>query len=154
MEQSFTTPTVAEMLGLSVRQLDYWAKQEIVVPSIQRSRGRGSPKRYALDDMVQLYFIARLKQHAWSTQRIRAAIVRLRDVMEDPLPLRTAVLFDRKGTILALCKAKDGERVLLDIEKRGAQQVMWMTVEVLVEDLQRVASQYRDEGAMEVTNRG
>src|SRR4051812_13918350 len=125
VEKSFTTTQVAQMLGLSVRQLDYWAKQEIVVPSVQRSRGRGSPKRYALDDMVQLYFIAQLKQHAWSTQRIRAAIVRLREVIQDPYPLRTAVLFDGKGTLLALCKSKDGERVLLDIQNPGAQRVMW-----------------------------
>ncbi len=153
-ERNYTTTEVAEMLGLSVRQLDYWSKQEIVVPSIQRSKGRGSPKRYAIEDMVQLYFIVQLKQHGWSTQKIRAAIVQLRDVMEDPYPLRTAVLFDGKGTMLALCKTKDGERVLLDIDKSSVQQVMWMVVEALVEDLQRVTDQYRDVGTVEVTSRG
>ncbi len=155
-QKSYTTTQVADMLGLTVRQLDYWANQEIVVPSVQRSTGRGSPKRYALEDLVQLHFIAQLKRHGWSTQRIRAAIVHLREVIEDPYPLRTAVLFDGKGTMLALCKTKDGERILLDMDKSCGQQVMWVIVEILVEDLRKVTSQFQpdDVGVMEVTSCG
>src|SRR5438094_588198 len=106
----FTTIDIVRITGFSERQLDYWARQEIVVPSVQQSHGPGSRRLYGVEDLVRLNFIGQLKSHGWSTQKIREAIVRLREVMCDPNPLKSAMLFDGKGTMLALCKTKEGER--------------------------------------------
>lgn len=124
-------------MGFSRRQLDYWAQQGVVVPSIQQSHGPGSRRLYSLDDLLQLRFIRQLKQHGWSTQKIRLAIKTLRTVMNDPDPLKNAVVFHSKGTILALCKTKAGERILLDALNTGGQQVMWMVLETLTEEIQQ-----------------
>ena len=137
-QEVFTTTEVVRITGFSMRQLDYWARQGIVVPSIQQSHGPGSRRLYAIDDLVQLNFIRQLKRHGWSTQKIREAISRLRDVMGDPNPLKSAMLVDGKGTMLAICKTKAGERVLLDILDPGGQQVMWIFLEALLEETQRV----------------
>ena len=137
-QEVFTTTEVVRITGFSMRQLDYWARQGIVVPSIQQSHGPGSRRLYAIDDLVQLNFIRQLKRHGWSTQKIREAISRLRDVMGDPNPLKSAMLVDGRGTMLAICKTKAGERVLLDILDPGGQQVMWIFFEALLEETQRV----------------
>jgi DNA-binding transcriptional MerR regulator len=137
-QEVFTTTEVVRITGFSMRQLDYWARQEKLVPSIQQSHGPGSRRLYAIDDLVQLNFIRQLKRHSWSTQKIREAITRLRDVMGDPNPLKSAMLVDGKGTMLAICKTKAGERVLLDILDPGGQQVMWIFLEALLEETQRV----------------
>lgn len=147
-DQQYTTTLAAQMTNLTVRQLDYWARKGIVVPSIQQSSGRGKPKIYALEDIVQLYFIAQLKRHGWSTQKIRTALLGLRDVMEDPHPLRTAIVFDGKGRMLALCKTRDGERVLLDMQDSGRQQMMWIVVEILMEEIHSAATSYLDKPAL------
>ncbi len=137
---------IVRITGFSERQLDYWARQEIVVPSVQQSHGPGSRRLYAIEDLVQLNFVRQLKRHGWSTQKIREAIVRLREVMGDPNPLKSAMLFDGKGTMLALCKTKEGERILLAALNTGGQLVMGIVLEMLIEETQRIVT-FSDEGA-------
>ena len=135
----YTTADITHIMGFTKRQLDYWAQQGAVVPSIQQSNGPGSRRLYSFDDLLQLRFIRQLKHHGWSTQKIRIAIKTLRTIMNDPDPLKNAVVFHGKGTILALCKTKAGERILLDALNTGGQQVMWMVLETLTEEIQQVA---------------
>lgn len=135
--KSYKTSEVAKMTGLSMRQLDYWAQQKILVPSIQRSHGSGTRRLYSFDDIIQLRFIRRVRQQGWSKQKVREAVARLREVMEDPSPLKGAVLVNGKRTILAICKTKEGERVLLDTLDAGGQQVMWFVLETLIGEAQQ-----------------
>lgn len=132
--RQYTTTEVAELTGFSSRQLDYWARQGIIVPSIRESYGPGSRRLYSFEDLIQLRFFRRLKLHGWSTQKISAAIKILRVVMEDPSPLKSAVLIHNPKTILAICKTKEGERVLLDTLDPGGQQVMSVLLENLVQE--------------------
>ncbi len=94
---------------------------------------------YSIDDLVQLQFIHRLKQHGWSTRKIGKAINTLRTVINDPDPLKNAVLVHGKGTLVALCKTKEGERVMLDAFSAGGQQIMGIVLEMLIEEAKQVA---------------
>lgn len=131
----YSTVEVSRLTRFSMRQLDYWAVRGVVTPSVQPARGKGNRKEYALEDLVQFRFIRRLKDQGWSTQKIRKAISILRDVMNDDDPLKHAVLFDGKGTILAMCKTQEGERILLDTLNPGGQQVMRIVLETLVAEV-------------------
>lgn len=139
--RSYSTAEIARLSGFSVRQIGYWAKQGVIVPSVQQARGSGTRRRYNLDDLLQLRFIRQLTNHGWSLQKIREAIARLRDVMGDPHSLQRAVLVHGSHTILAICKTKEGERVILDILDPGGQQVMWIFLETLREETKRIATQ-------------
>jgi DNA-binding transcriptional MerR regulator len=136
----YTTAEVATVTDFSTRQLDYWAQQGIVVPSIQQSHGPGTRRLYSFEDLVQLRFIRRLKNQGWSTQKIRQAIVKLRDVMDHPDPLKRALLIHSKRTILAICKTKEGERILLDTLDPTGQQVMWILLETLQQEVSDMIS--------------
>ncbi len=144
-EQSYTTTQVTQITGFSARQLDYWARESIVIPSFQQSHGSGTRRLYSIDDLVQLQFIRRLKQHRCSTQKIRTAINTLRKVIDDPNPLRSAVLIYDQATLLALYKTKEGERVLLDTLNIGGQQVMGIVLETLKEETQHKVACFTDE---------
>ncbi|MFL5697188.1 MAG: MerR family transcriptional regulator [Ktedonobacteraceae bacterium] len=144
-EQDITTRTystieIAYLSGFSVRQISYWVKQGIIVPSIQQAHGSGTRRRYSFDDLLQLRFIRQLTNHGWSLQKIREAITRLRDVMGDPNSLQKAVLINGADTILAICKTKEGERIILDILDPSGQQVMWIFLEALREETERLAA--------------
>ncbi|MBV8696117.1 MAG: MerR family transcriptional regulator, partial [Ktedonobacteraceae bacterium] len=130
----YTTAEVAQLSGFSVRQLGYWSKQGIIVPSIQQAHGSGTRSLYSFDDLLQLRFVRQLRNHSWSLQKIREAITRLRDVMGDPNSLQKAVLVHGSQTILAICKNKAGERIILDALDPGGQQVMWIFLEALEEE--------------------
>ena len=132
--QTYNTNEVAHMSGFSVRQIAYWAKQGIIVPSVQKAHGSGTRRRYSFDDLLQLRFIRQLRKHGWSVQKIREAINKLREVMDDPYVLQRAIPVHGAQTILAICKTKEGERILLDCLDPGGQQVMWIYLWTLQEE--------------------
>ncbi len=144
---TFSTAEVARATGFSLKQLDYWAQRGILVPSIQQSNGPGTRKRYSVDDLVQLQLIRQLKHFGWSMQKIGKAIDTLRIVMNDPNPLKHAVLMHGRNMLIALCKTKEGERIAIDALSVGGQQVMGIVVEMLIEEAQRIASK-RDGSVM------
>ena len=148
---AYTTVEVAQATGFSVRQLDYWAQQGLLVPGVQQSHGPGTRKLYSVEDLAQLQLIRRLKQHGWSTRKIRRAVNTLRVVMDDPNPLKNAILVHSKGTLVALCKTKEGERILLDALNAGGQQVMGIVLEMLMEEAQRVAHYIEDSARVRET---
>jgi|GEM_PF-2780228 len=129
----YSTVEAAQCTGFSTRQLGYWAQQGLVCP-VQPSRGRGSQRKYALNDLVQLRFVSRLKQKHWSTQKIRAAMVTLRGVMRDPNPLKNAIIIEEPGVFVVLFKTQQGRQVLVEAFKAGGQQVLEIVLETLTEE--------------------
>jgi DNA-binding transcriptional MerR regulator len=142
---TFTTTQVADMTGLSMRQLDYWAQNAIFVPSIQQAHGSGTRKLYSLDDVIQLRSLRKLICSRWSTQKLRQAISMLREVMHDSNPLRYASLISDKRTLLAVYKTKAGERVLLDALCSGGQQVMSLVIEVVEEETRQLLRDFDEQ---------
>lgn len=139
--RTYSTVEIAQLSGFTVRQIGYWTQQGIIVPSVQQAKGSGTRRRYSFDDLLQLRFVRQLTKHGWSLQKIREAITRLRDIMNDPNSLQKAVLVHGAHTILAICKTKEGERVILDILDPGGQQVMWIFLETLREETKSVVEQ-------------
>jgi hypothetical protein len=43
---------VCDLAGITYRQLDYWARQGLVVPSITEAHGSGTQRRYSRCDVV------------------------------------------------------------------------------------------------------
>jgi DNA-binding transcriptional MerR regulator len=131
---TYTTAQIAELSGFSVRQIGYWARQGIIIPSIQQAYGSGTRRLYSFDDLLQLRFVRQLMNHGWSLQKIREAIAILRDIMDDSQILQKAVLVHGSQTILAICKTKEGERIILDTLNPAGQQVMWIFLDALKEE--------------------
>lgn len=70
--------TACSAVGISYRQLDYWARTGLVVPSIRDASGSGSQRLYSFRDLVVLKVVKRLLDAGVSLQNIRRAIEALR----------------------------------------------------------------------------
>jgi DNA-binding transcriptional MerR regulator len=77
-ESGYRGPTVCKLIGISYRQLDYWARTDLVTPSVRAADGSGSQRLYSFTDLVELRIIKRLLDAGVSLQRIRDAIRYLR----------------------------------------------------------------------------
>lgn len=116
MEQlGYRAPQVCRLIGISYRQLDYWARTELLRPSLQEARGSGSQRRYSFDDLVQLRVIKSLLDAGMSLKKIRAAIVILRDEFAAERPLTDVTLLSDGKTIYA---ARNTDEVV-DVFRRG-----------------------------------
>jgi DNA-binding transcriptional MerR regulator len=70
--------TACHAVGISYRQLDYWARTTLVIPSIRDASGSGTQRLYSFRDLVVLKVVKRLLDAGVSLQNIRRAIETLR----------------------------------------------------------------------------
>jgi len=105
-------PQVCSIVGITYRQLDYWARTGLLHPSINEAKGSGSQRVYSYTDLVQLKVIKRLLDAGVSLQAARKAIECLRS-SGDELASANLVI-DGKRSVLA----HSGEEVI-DLLKGG-----------------------------------
>jgi DNA-binding transcriptional MerR regulator len=72
-------PTACAAAGITYRQLDYWARTELVEPSIRPATGSGSQRLYGFRDILVLRVVKRLLDTGISLQQIRTAVTVLRE---------------------------------------------------------------------------
>jgi DNA-binding transcriptional MerR regulator len=70
----FLPPTACAAAGITLRQLDYWAKTGLIEPSIPGGRGSGSQRLYSFRDILVLKVVKRLLDTGISLQQIRSAV--------------------------------------------------------------------------------
>ena len=99
-------PQVCSIVGITYRQLDYWARTDLLRPSIIDARGSGSQRRYSYGDLVALKVIKRLLDAGISLAQARRAIACLRASGED---LGTANLVIEEGRSVL---AHSGEEIV------------------------------------------
>src|SRR5262245_37095177 len=71
-------PTACQVVGITYRQLDYWARTGLVVPTIRGASGSGSQRLYSFKDVLVLKVVKRLLDAGVSLQNIRLAVDHLR----------------------------------------------------------------------------
>lgn len=78
-EEGYRVPEVQRLVGISYRQLDYWARTGLVRPSVRDADGSGSQRLYSFHDLLQLRIIKKLLDAGVSLQRVRKAVDFLKD---------------------------------------------------------------------------
>jgi DNA-binding transcriptional MerR regulator len=81
-EQGYRVPEVCRIVGISYRQLDYWARTGLVRPSVKDAQGSGTQRLYSFQDLAQLKVIKKLLDTGVSLQQVRKAIGTLRELRE------------------------------------------------------------------------
>jgi DNA-binding transcriptional MerR regulator len=82
-EEGFRGPQVCSLVGITYRQLDYWARTDLLRPSISQANGSGTQRRYSYRDLLELKVIKRLLDAGISLQSARRALEVLRQSGED-----------------------------------------------------------------------
>lgn len=101
MESGYRAPQVCKLVGITYRQLDYWARTDLLTPSVQDAHGSGSQRLYSFRDIVQLKVIKRLLDAGMSLKKIREAVAILADELETDTPLTDVTLLSDGSTIYA-----------------------------------------------------
>jgi len=69
LQTAFTSRRVADLTGISLRQLQWWDERRIVVPARD-----GHKRIYSLDDLAEIAVICELRERGFSLQKIRRVI--------------------------------------------------------------------------------
>ena len=114
-------PVACAAAGITYRQLDYWARTGLVVPSVRGASGSGSQRLYGFRDILILRIIKRLIDTGVSLQNIRAAVDHLLTRDGDDLA-RITLMSD--GASIYECRSADE---VIDLV-RGGQGVFGIAV--------------------------
>ncbi len=126
----YRAPQVCNLVGITYRQLDYWARTGLITPSLQRATGSGSQRLYSFLDVVQLKVVKRLLDAGMSLKKIRLAMDILREELASDNPLSNVTLLSDGKTIYAARSSSE----VVDVF-RGGQGVFGIAVGPVQEEL-------------------
>ena len=112
-EEGFRGPQVCKLVGITYRQLDYWARTDLIRPSLADAKGSGTQRRYAYTDLVELKVIKSLLDAGVSLRSARTAIEYLRNNLGEDIGTASLVL-NGAGSVLV---RTDGE--IVDLVRKG-----------------------------------
>ncbi|MDE3085316.1 MAG: MerR family transcriptional regulator [Acidobacteriota bacterium] len=127
--EGFRGPQVCTLVGITYRQLDYWARTGLLRPSIADAKGSGTQRLYAYTDVLELKVIKQLLDAGISLQRARRAVECLREDLGGDLASANLVLV---GTDSVLARS-DGD--VVDLLKGGQGVLNIVPLSGVVEEL-------------------
>jgi DNA-binding transcriptional MerR regulator len=127
--QGYRGPQVCSIVGITYRQLDYWARTDLLKPSISEARGSGTQRRYSYADLLQLKVIKRLLDAGISLQSARRAIDCLRSSGEDVASANLVI--DEGQTLLV----QSGQEII-DLLKGGQGVLNIVAIAPVVSELE------------------
>ncbi len=140
-EEGYRGPQVCKVVGITYRQLDYWARTNLIRPSIADARGSGSQRRYSYRDLVELKVIKSLLDAGVSLQSARVAIEYLRTALGADISSAKLVL-NGPGSVLV---HSDGE--LVDLLRRGQGVFSIVALDGVREELDAAITELRPRAA-------
>jgi DNA-binding transcriptional MerR regulator len=114
-DQGYRAPQVCNIVGITYRQLDYWARTDLLRPSLALAQGSGTQRLYSFGDIVQLRVVKRLLDAGMSLKKIRQAMDLLREQLNSDSPLADVTLLSDGATIYAAHSADE----VVDVFRRG-----------------------------------
>lgn len=79
LARGFGTQRTAEIVGVTYRQLDYWARTDLVKPSLVTASGSGSRRLYSYSNLLELKVIKNLIDNGIRLEQIRKIFLYLRE---------------------------------------------------------------------------
>ncbi|HVB93982.1 MAG TPA: MerR family transcriptional regulator [Acidimicrobiales bacterium] len=119
-DQGFRGSQVCSLVGITYRQLDYWARTGLLRPSITDATGSGSQRRYSYGDVLELKVIKRLLDAGLKLQQARQAVECLRGDLGADLASSQLVLVGSRSVLAQ----SDGEVVDLLAGGQGVFNIL------------------------------
>lgn len=111
--QGYSAKLTADVVGITYRQLDYWARTELIAPSLVQATGSGSRRLYSYDDLVRLKVIKRLLDNGIKLEKVRAIFDYVRNELGEDISSANLVI---DGANAAIVRSQDD---LIDALQRG-----------------------------------
>ena len=79
VESGFSGKRTAELVGITYRQLDYWARTDLIRPSLADAQGSGSRRSYSYQDLLELKVVKTLLDAGIRLEMVRDVFTYLRE---------------------------------------------------------------------------
>ena len=111
--EGFSGKRAAEIAGITYRQLDYWARTELVRPSMARASGSGSRRLYSHRDLLELRAVKSLLDAGIRLELVREVFAYLTKHLDEDVTRVNLVI---SGTSVMV---RTGEEEIVDLLRHG-----------------------------------
>ncbi len=112
-EHGFTGRRTAEIVGISYRQLDYWARTDLIRPSLVDAAGSGSRRSYSYRDLLELRVVKSLLDAGIKLELVREVFRYIRDQLGGDIASANIVISGNRSVLV-----RDGDD-LVDVVRKG-----------------------------------
>jgi DNA-binding transcriptional MerR regulator len=113
VDAGYSGRRAAEIVGITYRQLDYWARTDLIRPSLVDAAGSGSRRRYSYRDLLELKVVKNLLDAGIKLESVRDAFAYLRNHLGEDVSAVNLVISGRKSVLV-----RSGEE-LVDLLRQG-----------------------------------
>ena len=110
--EGFSGRQTADVVGISYRQLDYWARTNLIRPSLTDATGSGSRRRYSYQDLLELRVVKTLIDAGIKLESVREVFAYLRTHVSADIASAHLVI---SGQTVVLAQGDE----LIDVVKQG-----------------------------------
>jgi len=137
MNEGFRGPQACAIVGITYRQLDYWARTGLVRPELKDAAGSGTQRLYSFKDLVHLRVIKNLLDAGVALPKIRKAIRYIADELRTPLE-HVTLMSDGKSSYAATSESE-----IIDLLRKG-QGVFGIALGRVYQELKGAVSRISD----------
>ncbi len=116
--EGFSGSEAVDIVGITYRQLDHWARTNLIRPSLADAKGSGSRRRYSYKDLIELKMIKTLLDAGQRLARVRTAFNYLRDLGDDLSSVQLVIAGD------SVVLVREGENLIDVVNKYQGQGVL------------------------------
>lgn len=111
-DKTFSGTQAADIVGISYRQLDYWARTDLVRPAVNDAKGSGTRRHYSYRNLLELRMVKSLLDAGIRLESVRDVFAYLRSHVDDDITSAHLVI---EGASVILCHGDE----LIDVVRRG-----------------------------------
>lgn len=147
-EQGFSGKRTAEIVDITYRQLDYWARTDLVKPSMAEATGSGSRRQYSYRDLLELKVIKSLLDAGIRLEQVRKVFAYMRNQLGEDVASANLVI-DGSNSVLV----NTGEE-LIDLLQNGQGVLNVLPLAGVKEEVDaRIVSLYPEIADQVITHR-
>ena len=109
---SFSGAQAAKIAGITYRQLDYWARTNLIRPSAVDAKGSGTRRSYVYSDLLELKVIKNLLDAGIKLESVREVFTYLRNHVDTEIAAAHSVI---SGKAVVFCQGDQ----LIDVLRNG-----------------------------------
>jgi len=131
--EGYSARRSAEIVGITYRQLDYWARTELVRPSLHDAEGSGSRRLYSYRDLLELKAIKALLDAGIRLERVRKVFEFLQGTLDEDVARVNLVISGdsvlvRRGADEIIDLLRKGQGVLNILPLAGVKEDLDATI--------------------------
>jgi DNA-binding transcriptional MerR regulator len=99
-QHGFSGKRTAEIVDITYRQLDYWARTDLVRPSMAEAAGSGSRRLYSYRDLLELKVIKALLDAGIRLEQVRKVFAYMRNSLGEDVASANLVIDGSKSVLV------------------------------------------------------